>query len=268
MFKNVKSYFILKYFFSFISDKRDLEIVKYYKNAQKRLEISITNYKLFAGKYIKLGKHGTGKEYSIYTNKIIFEGQYSNGKRNGKGKEYTKYGKLIFDGEYLNGKRNGKGKECNGSHDVLFSGLFKSNKRWEGEGYDSGDKFDWHSFMKNISPIYELKDGKGIYKQYSRFHNLLIEAEYNNGDLNGKGKEYYDDCQESVKYEGEFLNGKQWNGKGNDIKGNVIYELINGKGYVKQYDFYFADLVLIFEGEYINGEKNGKGKEYYEDGKL
>ena len=90
MFKNVKSYFILKYFFSFISDKRALEIVKYYKNAQKRLEISITNYKLFSGKYIKLGKHGTGKEYSIYTNKIIFEGQYSNGKRNGKGKEYTK----------------------------------------------------------------------------------------------------------------------------------------------------------------------------------
>ena len=122
--------------------------------------------------------------------------------------------------------------------------------------------------MKNISPIYELKDGKGIYKQYSRYHKLLIEAEYNNGDLNGKGKEYYDDYQESVKYEGEFLNGKQWNGKGYDIKGNVIYELINGKGYIKQYDFYFADLVLIFEGEYINGEKNGKGKEYYEDGKL
>ena len=25
---------------------------------------------------------------------------------------------------------------------------------------------------------------------------------------------------------------------------------------------------LIFEGEYLNGERNGKGKEYYKNGKL
>ena len=26
--------------------------------------------------------------------------------------------------------------------------------------------------------------------------------------------------------------------------------------------------ILIFEGEYLNGKRNGKGKEYYENGKL
>ena len=25
---------------------------------------------------------------------------------------------------------------------------------------------------------------------------------------------------------------------------------------------------LIFEGEYLNGKRNGKGREYYDDGKL
>ena len=25
---------------------------------------------------------------------------------------------------------------------------------------------------------------------------------------------------------------------------------------------------LIYEGEYLNGERNGKGKEYYDNGKL
>ena len=25
---------------------------------------------------------------------------------------------------------------------------------------------------------------------------------------------------------------------------------------------------LIFEGKYLNGERNGKGKEYYDNGKL
>ena len=37
----------------------------------------------------------------------------------------------------------------------------------------------------------------------------------------------------------------------------------NGKG--KEYDY---EGRLDFEGEYLNGEKNGKGKKYYENGKL
>ena len=37
----------------------------------------------------------------------------------------------------------------------------------------------------------------------------------------------------------------------------------NGKG--KEYD---NRGTLIFEGEYINGEKNGKGKEYYDNGRI
>ena len=55
------------------------------------------------------------------------------------------------------------------------------------------------------------------------------------------------------------------NGKGYDENGNIIYELINGNGKVKEYDIY--DGKLIFEGEYLNGKRNGKGKEY-DDGKL
>ena len=37
----------------------------------------------------------------------------------------------------------------------------------------------------------------------------------------------------------------------------------NGKG--KEY---YENGKLKFEGEYLNGEKHGKGKEYYENGKL
>ena len=45
---------------------------------------------------------------------------------------------------------------------------------------------------------------------------------------------------------------------------NIIYELKDGKGLVKQY----WNGQLIFEGEYLNGEMKGKGKEYYKNGKL
>ena len=49
-----------------------------------------------------------------------------------------------------------------------------------------------------------------------------------------------------------------WNGKGYDSNGQIVYEIKNGKGYIKKY-FYG---LLVFEGEFSNGEVNGKGKEY------
>ena len=52
---------------------------------------------------------------------------------------------------------------------------------------------------------------------------------------------------------------------------NVIYELIYGNGKVIEYGVDWEEISdtkykSIFEGEYLNGEKNGKGKEYYYNG--
>ena len=172
-----------------------------------------------------------------------------NGKRNGKGKEYYYDGKLIFEGEYLNGKK------------------------WKGEGYD-----------KNNNIVYELKEGKGFIKEYYDNGKLEFEGEYLNGERNGKGKEYNDNgrlifegeylydyrlkgkyyINERFEYEGEFLFDNKYNGKGYDEYGNILYELKNGTGNVKEYN---DDGELVFEGEYLNGKRNGKGKEYFK-GKL
>ena len=46
---------------------------------------------------------------------------------------------------------------------------------------------------------------------------------------------------------------------------NEIYKLENGKGSVVIYD---DDGKLMYEGDYLNGEKNGQGKEYNNSGKL
>ena len=81
---------------------------------------------------------------------------------------------------------------------------------------------------------------------------------------NGKGKEYNGDG--NIKFEGKYLNGKEWDGTRYDEDGNIIYRLtnnINGKG--KEYYWYGKS---SFEGEYLNGIRNGKGKEFNEDGKL
>ena len=47
------------------------------------------------------------------------------------------------------------------------------------------------------------------------------------------------------------------NGKGYDDKNNVIYDLKNGTGRIKDYN---NNGKLIFEEHYLNGELNGKLK--------
>jgi len=117
---------------------------------------------------------------------------------------------------------------------------------------------------KIISGRYRIIEINGKGKEYIlNTNNLLFEGEYKNRKRNGYGKEYYD--KDKIKFEGEYLNGKRWNVKGYNIKGKIDFLIKDGKGIVKEYK---NDGKLEFEGEYINGERNGKGKEYYNDGKL
>ena len=60
-----------------------------------------------------------------------------------------------------------------------------------------------------------------------------------------------------MEYEGEFRKKRKWNGKGYDENGNIIYELINGNGKVKEYN---NNGKLVFEGEYLNYKKMEKEK--------
>ena len=62
-----------------------------------------------------------------------------------------------------------------------------------------------------------------------------------------------------MKFEGEYLNGKKWNGKGYTKGGKIDFEIKEGKGKGKEYT---PGDRLLFEGNYLNGERNGKGKEY------
>ena len=105
----------------------------------------------------------------------------------------------------------------------------------------------------------EKKNGKG--KEYFYNNNysgnksyLMFEGEYlNNYRL--KGKEYYKNGK--LKYEGEFIISKKWNGKVYDELNNIVYELKNGNGKIKEY---FENGKLEFEGEYLNGKKKWKRK--------
>ena len=115
---------------------------------------------------------------------------------------------------------------------------------------------------------------------------LIFEGQYLNGKKSGYGKEYYYTgdlkfegeylygfrirgkfyINKKLEYEGEYSFNRKWNGKGYNKNGKMTYELKNGTGKVKEYN---NDGDLIFEGEYLKGLRNGKGKEYDEHtGKL
>ena len=242
-YRDIKSSFTIKRIFSFLKEKEKLNIIIYNKKFQKLCLIDIEDYKQINGKY-KIGKkNGKGKEYIIETKILIFEGEYLNGIKNGKGKEYYKNGKLKFEGEYLNGKK------------------------WNGNGYIDGNM------------AFTIKYGKGNIKEYDYEGKLIFEGEYLNGKRNGKGKEYEND---NLKFEGEYLNGekngkgkeyfrsgqlkfkgqyligKKWNGNSYNINGNIEFEIKDGAGYVKEYNFFNDN--LEFEGEYLNGKEMEKGK--------
>ena len=146
---------------------------------------------------------------------------------NGKIKEYF-YENLIFDGEYLNGKKkNGVEYDIDKQKKKIFEGEYLNGKRWNG-----------------VIEYNEICDY--IFLEVS----LMFKGTY----LNGKGKEFYKD-DGNIKFDGKYLNGKKWNGKGYNIKGELNYEIKNGKGIIKEY---YKNGNTYFVCEYINGKIMGK----------
>ena len=287
MLTNIKSSFFIQMLFSYIEDINKLGIVKYNRTIQNMIKINLIDYKLFTGKNIIYDSKNYGKEYDIkgillyegeYLNGrrngkgkefdniklITFEGEYLKGKRNGHGKEYHLNSKIKFEGEYLNGERNGKGKEYDINSNLIFEGEYLNGKRWTGIGY----------YYNQFSHTYKLEKGTGFQQEYEFSDQFLVkgqflkfEGEYLNGEKHGKGKEYYSDGK--LKFEGFYKYGKKWDGKTYEqytfVNNNQVYDLIDGKGHFKE--SIFAD--HNFEGEFLNGERNGIGKEYdYSNGSL
>ena len=70
MLQNIKSSYFYKIIFSFTSEKRKLNLIKYNNVLKNILDIDIINYRFFSGKYIIFEKNGFGKEYNAYKNQL------------------------------------------------------------------------------------------------------------------------------------------------------------------------------------------------------
>ena len=61
--------------FSFLKQKKKLNLIIYNKEIRQKLRVNIQDYKKPSGKYKIGGKNGKGSEYTLRTNKLIFEGE-------------------------------------------------------------------------------------------------------------------------------------------------------------------------------------------------
>ena len=161
---------------------------------------------------------------------VFFEGHFEHGKREGKGKEFDMNGKIVFDGFYKQGKRMNivPFKEMKGYWKVMndrnvIMSICEKNEKNENDGICY--------FYSNgeIDKVSEWKNGKEL--------NVLKRFE---------GKKMIEFVNGVKRYEGDYQDS---------IKHNYPRE---GKG-----EEYGTDgKSLVYEGQFENGKRHGKGKLY------
>ena len=161
---------------------------------------------------------------------VFFEGHFEHGKREGKGKEFDMNGKIVFDGFYKQGKRMNivpfKDKrgywKVMNDRNVIMS-ICEKNEKNENDG------FCYFYSNGEIDKVSEWKNGEEL--------NVLKRFE---------GKKMIEFVKGVKRYEGEYRDSIKYNypreGKGEEYG-------TDGKS-------------LVYEGQFWNGKRHGKGKLY------
>ncbi|MBE0652943.1 MAG: toxin-antitoxin system YwqK family antitoxin, partial [Bacteroidales bacterium] len=204
---------------------------------------------------------------------MIFQGSYRENVPVGIHRFYDKEGKVINSFIYdesgskisegivsETGSREGNWKDFYTSDELRSSGVYLNNQR-------SGK---WTFYYKNGSKEQEgnylrgLPDG--LWTWYYENGNVLKEEGYFSGREDGESVEY--DEEGNIIAKGSFINGEkegEWFYKvgDNTEKGNYQTGLKTGTWYS-----WYSEDILKFEGEFVQGQAQGKHKFYYPDGSL
>ena len=224
---------------------------------------TINNKKFFEGKINDNNK----KEGKFFNEDNIFEGKFEDFCNIADYIiDFTNKCEIIYEGEYKNGMKCGKGKDyLTGYEGEFLYGMY-------------------HGKGKNINNNIEgeYKNGKktGYWKEEK------FEGEYKDGLRNGEGKEdswlgyYVNNCLHGIRMKDyqikEYYFGEEINILNLRIEKNCIYfknikeyegDIVNGVKEGKGTEFY-KNKNKRYEGYFKNGNHHGNGKEYYDNGKI
>ena len=263
-----------------------------YGESESKYDIEFKNMKdyenniiKYEGEYIDGKRSGKGKEYDI-NGKIIFEFDFISGDRRSKRYKYDKadYYVLKYEGEILEGQRNGKGIEYDDyGRRIIFEGEFLKGYRWNGKykEYDNKTKIIIEKEYINGEIIEDDK--------YKSNDKLIYKNENNLNDNKTEGviKEFFEES-DKIRFEGVYLKNEKWNGIMHNKNDNFKIEIKDGKWNLKESnlkikylgeDIYIIQDIngiikeyyngyLIYEGEYLNDKRNGRGKEFDISGNI
>jgi hypothetical protein len=214
----------------------------------------------------------------MYKKDILFQIESTYEKYNGlkieKGKEINFKDNSIFIGEFINGvKSNGVIKMYNNlkideDEDTDDLKIEKNNSKiLISEIVIKNEEIIKKTYYENtIVLIYEYKYGKIWKEKYHNYNEIIgFESEFINGKKFGKLYNYY---SSSLLFEGEYKYEKIWDEKDKKFFAKKIkLEKIN-KNLIRGKQFMSSDGKLKYDGEFKNGKKHGKGKEYDFNGIL
>ena len=179
----------------------------------------IYNYYGDKGFEIKEGE-GFGKEFNDCGD-LLFEGNFLNGEKwEGNIKKYYDNNNLEFEGEYSGGKENELGIEYYENGQKKFEGKYFKGKRLEGKlyYYENPYKVDYIDGKK----IKKIKDQKQEDLENNKVI-FVIDISNNNKE---KGREYDNPDLDEPIFEGTYMNGRRWEGKGKEFynNNNILFD--------------------------------------------
>jgi hypothetical protein len=221
--------------------------------------MTFANGDVYEGDWKDNKRDGKGK--MTFANGDVYEGDWKDNKRDGKGKETFANGN-VYEGDWKDDKRNGKGKET-WANDYVYEGDWKDH-HIHGYGimkYANGDVYEG-----------EYKDGERDGKGKETLTNGdVYEGDWNTDRIHGDGIMKY---ANGDVYDGQWddvvINedgDEQWtiekNGEGvmkyangNVYDGEWVNGLPHGFGHFKFKQYKSKE----YEGHFIEGERNGKGR--------
>ena len=196
-------------------------------------------------------KEGTGFVY-FPDGKIQQTISYNSGKREGLSKEFDKYGNVVTLMEY--------------SNDFLVSRV-KIN-RTDASGLKQGPWMDFYqSGAKKTEKNYKDDQLHGYYKEYDQRGVLTLTMLYENGSIVRSNVEDQPDIEEVKRYDAN--NRLVYKGP---YKNNIpvgVHREYGPDGKVSNSYVYNDNGLLISEGVVDDaGNRNGKWKDFYPDGKI
>lgn len=175
--------------------------------------------------------HGT----LTYKNGDIYVGQFVNGKKNGLGK-WLESGGDIYDGEWKDDRRNGKGIYTTADGTTL-EGSFENNLK---HGLGTVTLPDKTRYICTYSNDAEVGTAEFFFSNGDHAFGYIKD-----GNIDGSGRYEF---KNGDVYVGCFKNG-----------------IFNGKGY---YKWNASSSFKLFEGNYLDGKKHGKGVLKNADGRV